>query len=75
MDPTDIGLFRLAERRMHWLDQRQSVLAQNVANVNTPGYKARDVPDFAATLADQSSGLEITNRQHLQWHIASARQS
>ena len=29
MDPTDIGLFRLAERRLAWVDRRQQVLAQN----------------------------------------------
>ena len=50
MDPTDIGLFRLAERRLAWVDQRQRVLAQNVANANTPGYKPRDMPPFGATL-------------------------
>ncbi len=66
MDPTDIGLFSLAERRMHWLDQRQSVLAQNIANSNTPGFKARDLPSFASALADQGVAMQPTNPMHMQ---------
>lgn len=55
MDPTDIGLFRLAEQRLGWVDRRQQLLAQNVANANTPGYQARDLAPFSATLAGQFS--------------------
>ena len=43
MDPSDIGLFRLAEKRLNWIEQRQQVLAQNIANASTPDYKARDL--------------------------------
>jgi flagellar basal-body rod protein FlgB len=44
------NILALAERRLNWLDQRQSVLAQNIANANTPGYQARDLKPFAAML-------------------------
>jgi len=50
MDPTQIGLFDLAERRLAWADKRQELLAQNIANANTPGFQARDLQPFAATL-------------------------
>jgi flagellar basal-body rod protein FlgB len=43
-------ILALAERRLTWLDHRQSVLAQNIANANTPGYQARDLKPFAAVL-------------------------
>ena len=33
-----------------WLSVRQSVVAQNIANANTPGYKAIDVEPFEAAL-------------------------
>ena len=56
MDTTGLGLFSLAAQRMKWLDQRQTVLAQNIANVDTPGYTPRDLSPFAATLAD-AAGL------------------
>ena len=65
MDPTDIGLFRLAERRLHWVDQRQAVLARNVANVNTPGFKARDLSPFASALASQGTSMSVTDPAHL----------
>ena len=64
MDPTDIGLFRLAEQRLAWVDRRQQLLAQNVANANTPGYQARDVAPFAAMLASPS--LAQTSPLHLE---------
>jgi flagellar basal-body rod protein FlgB len=51
MDPTQIGLFNLAEKRLTWSAQRQSVLATNIANANTPGFKARDVASFDTLLA------------------------
>ncbi|PWS36577.1 flagellar biosynthesis protein FlgB [Falsiroseomonas bella] len=40
----------LAERRLHWLDRRQAVLAQNVANADTPGYRPHDLVPFRREL-------------------------
>ncbi|MDE2581087.1 MAG: flagellar biosynthesis protein FlgB [Rhodospirillales bacterium] len=57
MDPTNFGLFRLAERRLAWLDRRQTLLAENVANVDTPGYTPRDLAPFAASLAEATGTL------------------
>lgn len=51
MDPTHIGLFDLAEKRMVWTAQRQSVLAANIANANTPAFQARDIQSFASVLS------------------------
>jgi flagellar basal-body rod protein FlgB len=33
----------LAERRLHWLDRRQQVLARNIANADTPGFRPSDL--------------------------------
>jgi flagellar basal-body rod protein FlgB len=67
MDPTRIGLFDLAERRLNWLGRRQSVLAQNIANVDTPGYRPRDIASFGTTLSglDQTPFLTRTSPGHL----------
>ena len=51
MDPTNIGIFDLAEKRLAWVDRRQQLLAQNIANANTPGYQPRDMTPFEAALA------------------------
>jgi flagellar basal-body rod protein FlgB len=55
MDPTRIGLFDLAEKRLAWTAQRQSVLATNIANANTPGFQARDIQSFASVLSGGGS--------------------
>ncbi len=56
MEP--IQLFELASRQAQWLTVRQNVVAGNIANANTPHYKARDVRPFESVL--QSTGLQMT---------------
>lgn len=53
MEPSGLSVFRRLNARMQWLTERQTVLAENIANVNTPGYRARDMhpPDFASEIA------------------------
>lgn len=66
MDPTRIVLFDLAEKRLAWTAQRQSVLAANIANANTPAYQARDIESFAAVLSGAGSmGPAQTNPAHM----------
>ena len=68
MDLNGVPLFSLISGRMSWLSQRQSVLAANVANADTPNYVARDMrtPDFRSMVAaqDSGSGLAATNVRH-----------
>lgn len=49
MDIGKVPLLEVIRKRMGWLTQRQTVLSQNIANANTPGYAPRDLkePDFA----------------------------
>lgn len=54
----------LAELRLRWLERRQTVLAQNVANADTPGYVARDLSPFGAALAS-SQVLAVTDPRHV----------
>jgi flagellar basal-body rod protein FlgB len=62
MDLSQIGIFSLAERRLAWVDQRQAVLAQNVANASTPDFQPSDLPSFASTL-DQFSTMALATPQ------------
>ncbi len=52
MDLTNLPLIGLAAKRMAWLTRRQEVLAQNVANADTPAYQPKDLKpqDFRALL-------------------------
>ncbi|MGE0023616.1 MAG: flagellar basal body rod protein FlgB [Hyphomicrobium sp.] len=59
MDP--VNFFSLASQQNRWLSVRQSVIAQNVANANTPGFKALDVEPFEAVL--NATGVEMRKTQ------------
>jgi flagellar basal-body rod protein FlgB len=54
---------------MSYLAKRQSVLAQNMAHIDTPNYKARDIKkiDFGAMVEKESSGIKLatTSPMHL----------
>ena len=63
MDASRSGPLALADQRLRWLDQRQRVLAQNIANADTPGYKARDL-DFRQAMA-RAAGETPTSGVHL----------
>ncbi len=65
MSSSGIALFDLAERRLAYGDRRQEVLAQNIANASTPGWRARDLKSFSATLKTLSPGLAQTNPLHI----------
>lgn len=64
-------LFRFHQQALSLRSERQQVLASNIANADTPNYKARDF-DFAAALreatstaATSSAPLAVTASGHL----------
>ena len=46
MDLNGIPLFGLLQNKLGYLSARQKVIAQNVANSSTPGYKPKDLKPF-----------------------------
>jgi flagellar basal-body rod protein FlgB len=56
-----INFFSLASQQNRWLSVRQSVVAQNIANANTPDFKALDVQPFEAVL--NATGIEMRQTQ------------
>lgn len=71
MNLDKIGLFGALQTKMGWLGERQKVVAQNVANASTPGFRPRDLKpvDFAAVMAgdtqNNSVPLRLTNTGHM----------
>ncbi|WP_159725943.1 flagellar basal body rod protein FlgB [Methylosinus sp. Ce-a6] len=61
-----VYLFDLVEKQRSWLSARQSVVAQNVANANTPGYKAVDIAPFSKVLDQSALQLAGANNLHIQ---------
>lgn len=60
-----IGIFALAEQKLAWIDARQRLLAQNVANADTPGYHARDLRSFSDVLGAFGVEMARTSPLHL----------
>jgi flagellar basal-body rod protein FlgB len=58
MGPDDIPLFGMLKSRLGYLADRQKLVAQNVANSDSPGYVPRDLKpySFQASLMSQGSG-------------------
>jgi len=63
MEP--VSLFDLAAKQSQWLAVRQSAIAGNIANANTPGYTANDVEPFEKVLDRTAVSLRITEAGHL----------
>jgi flagellar basal-body rod protein FlgB len=70
MDLSKSSLFQGLASRLQYLAARTNILAENVANADTPGYVARDLkaPDFGKSLA----ALRASDPRHLQAGRATA---
>jgi flagellar basal-body rod protein FlgB len=60
-----VFLASLASSQAQWLAARQTTIASNVANANTPGYQARDVTPFSMMLDQTALSLTATNPRHI----------
>jgi flagellar basal-body rod protein FlgB len=60
-----IQLFDLASRQAEWLTIRQQVVAGNIANANTPKFRAKDVTPFDAVFDKSDVTMARTNPAHL----------
>lgn len=72
MDLASTPFFGLLRQRLDQLSQRQQLIAENIANASTPGYRPRDVDTsgFERMLASTSGGhggvtLARTNPGHM----------
>ncbi|SFU60777.1 flagellar basal-body rod protein FlgB [Methylobacterium sp. 174MFSha1.1] len=72
MSVTDLPLVAMLRNRMQWQQTRQKVLAENVANADTPGFRARELkaprfrPDGSLAAAGLPGvGMERTSLVHL----------
>jgi flagellar basal-body rod protein FlgB len=67
---SDISILSMLRTRMQWSQERQRVLAENVANADTPKYRGRDLTapkfDDPAQVASVSTvGLATTENGHI----------
>jgi flagellar basal-body rod protein FlgB len=59
-----IQLFQLASRQAEWLSTRQTLISGNIANANTPGFRAKDVTAFDTVLQSTQLPMKATNPLH-----------
>ena len=66
---SDLPIFSMLRSRMNWHQERQRLLAENVANADTPNYRPRDLAplDFAREVQQASGQLQLalTSPAHL----------
>ena len=81
MTTQNLTLLNAMVQKMDWVEERQKILAQNIANADTPGYAPQDLTplNFKTMLADVGrktslhstvsgpvlAGLATTDSQHL----------
>ena len=75
MDLNQIPLMDAIVKKMGWLNRKQRVIAENVANADTPGYVAKELkPQDFSSLLDNAPGsrartggptMTTTNAKHM----------
>ena len=63
MEP--IHLFDVASQQARWLSTSQAVIAANVSNASTPGYRAQSVEPFTQVMDKTQLQLASTDAAHL----------
>ncbi len=59
-----MNVFATTERHMSWLGSRQALASVNVANSDTPGFKAREISPFGEVLQTSSVRLARSDPAH-----------
>jgi len=75
---TDLPLFSMLRTRMQWHQERHRLLAENVSNSDTHGYRPRDLAplQFDRTMPTLTSiGLDRTDAGHIASSNASSSQA
>jgi flagellar basal-body rod protein FlgB len=68
MPISEFPIFSMLRTRMQWHQERQRLLAENVANANTPNFKPRDLaaPQFnRAEVAARPVAMAQTSQGHI----------
>jgi flagellar basal-body rod protein FlgB len=60
-----MNVFDVISKHVNWAGQRYSVAAANVANVDSPGYRAKEISDFELEMNDTAMRLMRTNPGHM----------
>lgn len=57
-----VSIFSVVSQHVDWLSQRYAVTARNVANIDTPGFKAQQIESFKNTF-DEMASIQMASTQ------------
>jgi flagellar basal-body rod protein FlgB len=74
MGVNDIPILSALRTKMHWGQERQRVLAENIANADSPNFRPRDLtpirPNQIATAQSPRVAMARTDKAHIGGSIA-----
>jgi flagellar basal-body rod protein FlgB len=73
MSLLDMPVFAALTDKMRWHQNRQGLLAENVANAETPGYRGRDLAAFEFNpTAPSQAGISTATTRPMHFAVGSA---
>jgi flagellar basal-body rod protein FlgB len=69
MPVSEIPIFSMLRTRMHWHQERQRLLSENVANADTPSFKPRDLAPLELGRNAPAVGSYLTLTRTTAGHI------
>ncbi len=77
MDLNNLPVFRMMSGKMKWLAERQTVLAKNVSNSDTPRYRPKELKEVDFTQLEKANAFRValarTDPRHLAGSGAAVR--
>ena len=71
MGIANLPIFGAMKQKMQWHQTRQGLLAENVANAETPGYRGRDLKPFDLEMQLSNASIsEVTTKATQMGHYA-----
>ena len=61
-----MNVIATAESHMSWLSARQAITSNNIANADTPGFKAREISAFGKDMHQVAVRLATSSVKHMQ---------
>jgi len=69
----NMTIFQAIKKRLNWLGQRQEVLSQNIANADTPKYRATDLKPYNFKELLRREGAQLNMVANSSNHLAGRR--
>jgi flagellar basal-body rod protein FlgB len=70
-----MNVFDVLSKHVNWATQRYSVAAANIANLDTPGFRAMEVEPFQLEVNATAMRISLTHQGHINAQGTSSAQS